>query len=519
MEEGNSINIIQSLLRNNQYIHSLYNIKEEIPFSKTTSKIYAFTKEKNFSVVITKETNITTLLEQSFQARLSASVKLIEQNLLLVENLWIEEVSPNNYSLYISEFTKGTYRNDFNLITLSYYLNETKGVELTTNMKLLLNILNVINLLHKKHKITHLSLTPNNIYINRNNYDIVLGPCKLITYDEWNLWYLPPEYCYIEKIINEDLQSGIFSDIWSIGCILSEMFFVVCPLFQSFSPREKMKKIIDILGIPSPNDVDYMTRQEFNILQSAERNCEKGLPKINGIFNEEDLEKEVGDTNIGGNRNYLVKKKIFDIMIKCFYYNRFNRISIDNMINTLQDIDERYIKSKPTRKGVKTIINRDNLFKENAPLNNNPINNLAINNSGLSTMTNYRQKKEISLSNTNSYLSKQPPRSKSEISTPIYKTQRNYYNNTKGAFGDNSFINDKKDNYFDSPQINYGQTGGYNKSNNYTNTNYLNDIYSTRDKIKYNNTDVNLNDYLGRTQEDDYHNLHESKLINIIFSL
>ena len=59
MEEGNSINIIQSLLRNNQYIHSLYNIKTEIPFSKTTSKIYAFTKEKNFSVVITKETNIS----------------------------------------------------------------------------------------------------------------------------------------------------------------------------------------------------------------------------------------------------------------------------------------------------------------------------------------------------------------------------------------------------------------------------------------------------------------------------
>ena len=237
MEDG----IIPTLLRNNQYINSLYIIKEEIPFTKTTSKIYGFTKQNNCSVVITKETNITTLSNTLYQARLASSIKLIEQNLLLVENLWLEEVSPNNYTLYISEFTKSTYRNDFNLITLSYYLNETKGVELSTNMKILINLLNAISVFHTKYNIAHLALSPNNIYINKSNFDIVLGPCKLVTYDEWNLWYLPPEHCYIEKIINEDLQSGIYCDIWSIGCVLSEMFFVVCPLFQAFSQRESQK--------------------------------------------------------------------------------------------------------------------------------------------------------------------------------------------------------------------------------------------------------------------------------------
>ena len=70
MEDG----IIPTLLRNNQYINSLYIIKEEIPFTKTTSKIYGFTKQNNCSVVITKETNITTLSNTSSQARLASSI-------------------------------------------------------------------------------------------------------------------------------------------------------------------------------------------------------------------------------------------------------------------------------------------------------------------------------------------------------------------------------------------------------------------------------------------------------------
>ena len=495
MEDG----IIPTLLRNNQYINSLYIIKEEIPFTKTTSKIYGFTKQNNCSVVITKETNITTLSNTSYQARLASSIKLIEQNLLLVENLWLEEVSPNNYTLYISEFTKSTYRNDFNLITLSYYLNETKGVELSTNMKILINLLNAISVFHTKYNIAHLALSPNNIYINKSNFDIVLGPCRLVTYDEWNLWYLPPEHCYIEKIINEDLQSGIYCDIWSIGCVLSEMFFVVCPLFQAFSQREKMKKIIDVLGIPQQNDVDYMTRQEFGILQSADKNLEKSSPKIFDIFTEEELEKGNED-NIAyktNNRNNIVKKKIFDIMKKCFDYNRFNRIGIETMINTIQDIDDRYIKSKPIRKGVKTIINRDNLYKENAPLSFSN----KTNNEILCTTTNYRSKKESPSTQNNIY--SKTSKSKSDLPSPSYRTQQtsNRLNKEPSYPLNNTNIIDYSK-YSTNTNNDYPKY--YNDKDNFT---------LTRDK-KYTNTDINVDDYLGKKNkiedsDDEYNNLHE----------
>lgn len=361
--------LISSLFRNRQYMPSLYTVKEEIQYSKAITKYYAFSKQKNKAVVITKQSNFP-LYE--FAKRLVTIVKLLQENVLLIENLWLEEVNKNEFSIFISEHTKSTYRNEFNLITFSFYLNQTKGVDLTTNIKILINLLKKLQIIHKKKQIAHLNLSPNNIYFNSTTFDVYLGPCYLIDYDDWNFWYLPPEHCYIEKIIKEDLQSGIFSDIWSFGCILSEMFFVMCPLFQSFSQREKMKKIIEVLGVPSVSDVDYMTRQEFNILQSTEKNPELKRGSLFDIYNEEDKEKTI----INGNRNHMIKKNIYDIMLKCLIYNRFNRVEISEILNALEDIDERYIKAKPLKKGVKTIINRDNLLKENQPLNLNDNNNI-----------------------------------------------------------------------------------------------------------------------------------------------
>jgi hypothetical protein len=116
-------------------------IKEEIIFSKNINKIYAIAKEKNYGLVIKKILNVSLVSNPNFKKRLLSTVKLIEDNLLLVENLWLEELNKDLYNLYISEYTKSTYKSQFNLLTLSFYLNETKGIEYSINIKLLLNIL------------------------------------------------------------------------------------------------------------------------------------------------------------------------------------------------------------------------------------------------------------------------------------------------------------------------------------------------------------------------------------------
>ncbi len=78
-----------------------YIIKEEIKFSKNINKIYAIAKEKNFCLVIIKILNVSLFSNPNFKKRLISSVKLIEENLLLVENFWLEELNKYLYNLYI----------------------------------------------------------------------------------------------------------------------------------------------------------------------------------------------------------------------------------------------------------------------------------------------------------------------------------------------------------------------------------------------------------------------------------
>ena len=181
-------------------------------------------------------------------------------------------------------------------------------------------------------------------------------------------------------------------------------------------------------------------------------------------------------------------------MKKCFDYNRFNRIGIETMINTIQDIDDRYIKAKPIRKGVKTIINRDNLYKENAPLSFSN----KTNNEVLCTTTNYRSKKELTLPITPNNIYSKTSKSKSEFASPSTNTIRNYQITNRPNKELNNIIDYSK----------------YSTNTNYDYNKYYNDNNITREK-KYTNTDINVDDYLGKKNDliddndEQYHNLHE----------
>ena len=483
--------IILTLLRNEKYVGNLYMIKEEIKFSKNINKIYAITKEKNFGVVITKIINVSLVTNPNFKKRLISTVKLIEENLLLVENLWLEEINKDLYNLYISEYTKSTYKNEFNLLTLSFYLNETKGVEYTINIKLLLNILKKVQIIHTKKQIAHLNLNPNNIYFSTNTYEIYFGPSKLCENsfeDNCNLWYMSPEYCYIEKIVNEDLPSGIYNDIWSIGCILCEMFFVVCPIFQAFSSREKMKKILEILGIPSYNDVDYMTRQEYSILQSTDNNF-KNKVRLIDLLNS----KNPDENGIGHNSMNSIKKNIFNLMNLCLLYNRKNRIPINDLIKEIEDIDDRYIKAKPMKNGIKTIINRENLLQANAPISNGT--------------NNYRKDITSLQQNYNNNI-------KNKV---INNYSLNNHSNESYFSGDNSYRrNNKSDNFENSEYIPYQKMNNQNnkKNNIMKNTNY--DFNNITDNIySYSNARNTTNTTIKNLEHDIQNmNLNNSNISN-----
>ncbi len=178
------------------------------------------------------------------------------------------------YSLYISEFTKETYLKEFDLVSLSYFRNFAKTDFSKLNM--LKKIIKKLEILHS-FNFPHLNLTMSNIYLNKKNFEVYFGVPKLLVYEEENiLWYSSPEINFFNLYSNDEDKNLsisnkklIKSDIWSIGCIIAEIFYLATPLFQAFSLREKIRKMIEIKGLPYYDDVkDYIHQNEFNLISS-----------------------------------------------------------------------------------------------------------------------------------------------------------------------------------------------------------------------------------------------------------
>lgn len=484
---------IYSLQRDKEYINSLYILKKSIAIEKNIEKIYGSTREKNFNVIITKYSNKSFKYNSIEYSRLKSTTELIEENTVLVENLWLEEVEENSdiYNLYISEFTKSTYRNEYNLISLNYNfnLNHTES-SYNQNIMILLQLLQKIKTIHDNN-IAMLNLSPNNIYFNKNDQRIYFSPPKLVSCSNSQSseqWYFPPEECYAEKKILEEISNGIKYDIWSIGCILCEMFFVVTPVFQTFSRREKMKKIIEVLGVPKIEDVDYMTNQEFSFIQSTNEDDEKNYNRLKEILLVDNNEINFASVNCN------IKKLILEIITKCLCYNRHKRISINEMINQIDYMYDRYIKEKPMKIDATNIINRDNLMQLNAPIINislNPYKSNKTNSNNLNSLNSntYNIYTNDNDTNNNFELSNEENNItenniNNEINTDMIKNYDSFISDRYSTMmnNNNELIEDKfqniNNNYFNKPNFNknfskFGSLSSISSNKNNNNKAYL----------------------------------------------
>ncbi len=128
-----------------------------------------------------------------------------------------------------------------------------------------------------------------------------------------------------------------------------------------------MKKIIETLGVPKIEEIDYMSNQEYSFIQSTEETI-KNDNKLKEILLSESESQVTSLTSVNSN----IKKIIFEIIYKCFNYNRKKRISIDEMIRQIGYLYDRYIKEKPMKIDSMNVIDKDNLIQLNAPLVKSP---------------------------------------------------------------------------------------------------------------------------------------------------
>jgi len=127
--------------------------------------------------------------------------------------------------------------------------------------KIMQQILQALLFCHSR-RFMHRDLKPENILVDEE-FNIKIAdfglarayqiPGKPYTNEVQTLWYRAPE------ILLGCSQYSVSIDVWSVGCIFAELVRG-CALFREQNPWNQMMKIFEVLGTPSENEWEGVTR-------------------------------------------------------------------------------------------------------------------------------------------------------------------------------------------------------------------------------------------------------------------
>ena len=112
------------------------------------------------------------------------------------------------------------------------------------------------------HGIVHRDIKPQNILIDTSDHRLVMcdfGSAKKIKPGEKSVPYICSRYYRAPELIVGQDKYGPEIDIWSIGCVIAEMFLGE-PIFPGSSSKDQMIKIMDLLGCPTASDIKAMNK-------------------------------------------------------------------------------------------------------------------------------------------------------------------------------------------------------------------------------------------------------------------
>lgn len=101
--------------------------------------------------------------------------------------------------------------------------------------------------------ICHRDIKPQNILIDMKDHKLVLcdfGSAKKLQQNQVSVAYICSRYYRAPELILGEEKYGCEIDIWSIGCVIAEMFLGV-PLFAGKNSKDQFLKIMNVLGTPS----------------------------------------------------------------------------------------------------------------------------------------------------------------------------------------------------------------------------------------------------------------------------
>lgn len=111
--------------------------------------------------------------------------------------------------------------------------------------------------------ICHRDIKPQNILVDTQTHRVVMcdfGSAKKLSPGESSVAYICSRYYRAPELILGEEQYNTDIDIWSIGCVIAEMFLGE-PIFPGVSSKDQLLKIMQLLGTPTSQDVTAMCRK------------------------------------------------------------------------------------------------------------------------------------------------------------------------------------------------------------------------------------------------------------------
>lgn len=110
--------------------------------------------------------------------------------------------------------------------------------------------------------ICHRDIKPQNILIDISNHRLVLcdfGSAKQLKPGDSSVAYICSRYYRAPELILGEECYGPEIDVWSMGCVIAEMF-IGEPLFTGKNSKDQFVKIMTVLGTPNQDDILAMNR-------------------------------------------------------------------------------------------------------------------------------------------------------------------------------------------------------------------------------------------------------------------
>lgn len=144
-------------------------------------------------------------------------------------------------------------------------------------------------------------------------------------------------YTYIQSRFYRapDIMLGIFPytqqiDMWSLGCILIELF-TGFPLFPGTNEREQMQLVIDVIGTPNASVLARSTRKNMFTQFKEENTAVPAAQRSSDVLSQKDKEERL--KYIMAKLREVPDPQFVNLISQCLEWDPVKRLTPDDGLN------------------------------------------------------------------------------------------------------------------------------------------------------------------------------------------